>query len=145
MIKIVALSLFISLAYSSNSLPENAQQKKLLEIEISNIQKTKGQVIIDIYSTKATWLKKPDVRKIISTEKDLDVISIDVPFGTYAISIFQDINKNGELERNFIGIPKEPIGFGNNYKPFGYPKFESASIQFSSSTQVQNIKLFKVF
>lgn len=145
MIKIVALSLFISLAYSSNSLPENAQQKKLLKIEISNIQKTKGQVIIDIYSTKATWLKKPDVRKIISTEKDSDVVSIDVPFGTYAISIFQDINKNGELERNFIGIPKEPIGFGNNYKPFGYPKFESAAIQFSSNTQVQNIKLFKVF
>ncbi|MEJ7666133.1 MAG: DUF2141 domain-containing protein [Hymenobacter sp.] len=29
---------------------------------------------------------------------------------------------------NFLQIPKEPVGFGNNYKPFGEPKFESALI-----------------
>lgn len=124
---------------------ENTQQKNLLEIEISNIQTNKGQVIVEIYGTKANWLKKPTVRKVISTEKGLSVISIDIPFGAYAISIYQDMNKNGELDRNLIGIPREPIGFGNNYKPFGSPKFESASIKFSASTQVQKIKLYEVF
>ncbi len=45
---------------------------------------------------------------------------------------------------NFIGIPKEPVGFGNNCKPFGEPKFESALIEFNPS-KPQKIKLYKVF
>jgi uncharacterized protein (DUF2141 family) len=89
--------------------------------------------------------KKPDVSKVITSEKMVNTISIDIPYGTYAISIYQDVNKNGELDRNFIGIPKEPIAFGNNYEPLGSPKFESASIVFSSTTPVQKIKLFEVF
>ncbi|MFM9950295.1 MAG: DUF2141 domain-containing protein [Saprospiraceae bacterium] len=145
MIKIALLSILIPLVYSGISLFENAQEKKYLEIEISEIQKNKGQLVIEIYSSKANWLKKPDVRKIIPTEKTLDVVSIDIPFGTYSISIYQDVNKNGELDRNFIGIPKEPIGFGNNYKPFGPPKFDSASIKFSTTSPVQKIKMFEVF
>jgi uncharacterized protein (DUF2141 family) len=30
-------------------------------------------------------------------------------------------------------IPKEPVGFGNNYKPFGKPKFEPASIEYKAA------------
>ncbi len=30
--------------------------------------------------------------------------------GDYAISVFQDENSNGKLERNFMGMPKEGVG-----------------------------------
>ena len=36
-----------------------------------------------------------------------------------------DLNKNGKLDTNFIGIPKEEFGNSNNIQPnFGPPKFE---------------------
>jgi uncharacterized protein (DUF2141 family) len=46
---------------------------------------------------------------------------------------------------NFIGISKEPIGFGNNYKPFGEPKFESCAIEFKANSKPQEINLYEVF
>jgi uncharacterized protein (DUF2141 family) len=46
---------------------------------------------------------------------------------------------------NFLSIPKEPIGFGNNYKPFGEPKYESCTIEFNANSKPHTINLYKVF
>jgi uncharacterized protein (DUF2141 family) len=46
---------------------------------------------------------------------------------------------------NFLCIPKEPVGFGNNYKPFGEPKFKSALIEFNATARSQEIELYEVF
>ena len=35
----------------------------------------------------------------------------NIPVGKYAIAIYQDLNKNGKLDKNWFGIPKEPYGF----------------------------------
>jgi uncharacterized protein (DUF2141 family) len=37
-----------------------------------------------------------------------------VPFGTYAVAVFQDLNGNGKLDCNLFGIPNEPYAFSNN-------------------------------
>ena len=51
-----------------------------------------------------------------------------VPVGVpVAVSLFADVNNNKEMDRNFMGIPKEPIGISNNAtESFGAPKFEKA-------------------
>lgn len=39
--------------------------------------------------------------------------------------LYHDKNADGELNRNFLGIPKEPFAFSNNVKPkFSKPVFE---------------------
>ena len=38
---------------------------------------------------------------------------IELPAGEYAFCIYQDINNDGRLNTNMIGIPKEPFGFSN--------------------------------
>lgn len=50
-----------------------------------------------------------------------------LPAGTYAVLVFSDRNDNQELDKNFIGIPIEPIGFSNDYEPRGPPQFDKAS------------------
>ncbi len=79
----------------------------------------------------------------LSTNQDFQSVSFQVPYGKYAVSIYQDMNDNGKLDSGIFSIPKEPIGFGNNYKPFGKPKFESAAIEFKATSRPQEIKLFK--
>ncbi|WP_347331584.1 MipA/OmpV family protein [Marinimicrobium locisalis] len=54
---------------------------------------------------------------------------IEVPAGEYAALLFQDDNRNGELDRNFIGIPREPIALTNDYRPKGPPSFQRARIR----------------
>lgn len=117
----------------------------LLEIRILKIQKNKGRLVVDIYRDKGTWLDKPYAQRILSTEQEQAVVSLMVPAGTYAISIYQDINSNGKLDSNFLNVPKEPIGFGNNYRPFGPPKYSAASVVVGFNSQPQVVELFEAF
>lgn len=50
----------------------------------------------------------------------------DVAPGEYALMVYFDANGNDRIDRNFIGIPKEPLGFSNNYEPKGPPSYARA-------------------
>lgn len=39
-----------------------------------------------------------------------------IPAGAYSVALFQDINGNGKMDKNYLGIPTEPYGFSNNPK-----------------------------
>lgn len=120
-------------------------QPSSLQIDISNVQKNSGKIVVDLYKDKSSWLKTPFKKITLATDGTTKTASFDVPQGRYAISIYQDVNDNGELDQNFLGIPKEPVGFGNNYKPFGKPKFQSASIDYNAKSKPDVIKLFSAF
>jgi outer membrane protein len=51
----------------------------------------------------------------------------EVPPGEYALLAYYDGNRNGRIDKNFIGIPKEPLGFSNNYRPKGPPSYTRAA------------------
>lgn len=57
----------------------------------------------------------------------------DVPAGEYALLVFHDENDNRQLDVNFIGIPREPVGFSNEYRPRGAPTFRNARFAFAPS------------
>lgn len=55
-------------------------------------------------------------------------ISLRLPPGTYAASVYEDLNSNHELDHNFFGIPREPVGASNNPRARkGPPRFEDCS------------------
>lgn len=135
--------LLIILTASFSSLSAAGQQN--ISIKITNIKKNTGMVILEIYNSKSTWLKTPYQKLTISSDQTIKTATLKIPYGKYAISIYQDLNGNGQPDMNFLGIPKELIGFGNNYKPFGEPKFESCLVEFTSTNFAHEIKLYKVF
>ena len=49
--------------------------------------------------------------------------------GSYAIQAYHDENDNLTVDRNFLGLPNEAIGFSNNAPMrFGPPHFEDAEV-----------------
>ncbi len=53
----------------------------------------------------------------------------DLPAGRYAVNAFHDENGNGDLDANFLGIPKEGYGFANDPPThFGPPDFEASAV-----------------
>ncbi|MDX5950255.1 DUF2141 domain-containing protein, partial [Azospirillum brasilense] len=49
--------------------------------------------------------------------------------GTYAVQSFHDENQNLELDRNFLGLPKEGVGFSNDAPMrFGPPRYADATL-----------------
>lgn len=41
-----------------------------------------------------------------------------VPYGTYAIKVFQDLDGDGKMKAGFMGSPEEPWGFSNDATGF---------------------------
>lgn len=65
----------------------------------------------------------------------MKVVFEHVPPGTYAVVAFQDVDKDKDLKTNWVGFPKEPIGFSRNAKiKLGPPAFEEASITLEANT-----------
>ena len=56
-----------------------------------------------------------DDRQMTGVVKPLDgsvSFDLDLPAaGNYVFAAFQDLNDNGKLDKNFLGIPTEPYGF----------------------------------
>lgn len=112
-----------------------------LTIEVSNISELKGQVMIALYANGETWLGKPAQGSGAAANADKVLVKFaDVPAGTYAAAVFQDVNGNGKMDSNVMGIPTEPFGFSNNATGrFGPPKFDQA--KFLMADTATSIKL----
>lgn len=64
----------------------------------------------------------------------------DLAPGRYALFVFQDRNDNGKVDKNFIGIPKEPVTASNLTK-VGRPSWKKASFDLAEGNQTINLKL----
>ena len=64
-----------------------------------------------------------------------------VPPGTYAIAVFQDLNGNGRLDRTPLGLPLEPYGFSNDAGRLRRPTFANASIRIADQDLRVGVKL----
>jgi len=69
---------------------------------------------------------------------------VDLPPGTYAVSVYEDLNDNHKLDHNAIGIPREPVGASNNPKGrFGPPRFSECAFSLGNSAQTIAINVVK--
>jgi uncharacterized protein (DUF2141 family) len=67
-----------------------------------------------------------------------------IPFGTYALAVYQDLDRNGKLNKNKLGIPSEPYGFSNNVKvKWRSPKFQEAAFQVGKNGQELKVVLMR--
>ena len=62
--------------------------------------------------------------------------------GDYGVSVFHDENGNGNLDRNFMGMPKEGVGASNDAAGhFGPPKFDDARFGYKGGPLTLTIHL----
>jgi uncharacterized protein (DUF2141 family) len=111
--------------------PNNTSENFKLEVEIDNIKHTKGQVMRIAIDKKQDFLgdNTPLRYSVIATKNNKISEVFSLPTGDYAVSIYQDLNGNGVMDKNFFGAPTEPYGFSRNYKPtFRAPKFDEVKI-----------------
>ena len=90
----------------------------ILDIEVQGI--TKGGILnLEISSSKETFESDGGDTGVAAriqerVSKGSYQRSFDIPPGTYAVKLHIDENENGELDTNFLGIPKEQYGISNN-------------------------------
>lgn len=115
-------------------------QSSDITLNVTNIEKINGNVSIALFDNGDEFPGHANCyfgTNIPVKSNELLYVFKDVPNGTYAIALYHDIDKNGELNANWIGIPKEPYGFSNDAMgKMGPPKFEDASFKVSSNMEI---------
>lgn len=116
-------------------------------VEIDNIEKNSGNIYVGLFNSKKTFRKVNQVYKykiVEPVDEKATVVLEDVPFSEYAVVIYQDFNGNKKFDQNFIGIPKEPFGFSNNFiVRKSAPKYKQVAFKHTQANTNMLIKLQK--
>jgi len=122
-------------------------QQNTLTVNITGINSIKGNVYVYLYTSEESFpieiSEANSFKKAEVVSNSVTVIFENLKPGIYAVSVYQDIDANGKINKNFLGIPKEPVGVSNNAKGFmGPPKYEDAKFNLNSNKAIE-IKLSK--
>jgi len=106
----------------------NPEQPSAFKLTIKGIDEPTGEVRIAMFNSEEKYTKDPLYAVVMTVEEKECVWTLDsLPQGEYAIAVYHDKNRNGELDTNFLGIPKEDYGFSNNARrKFGPAKWGDA-------------------
>ena len=115
-------------------------------VKVTNIKSSVGNMRIAFYKKGSDFPKEGSItyakEEKISKTGEMVFEFNDIPYGEYAIAIFQDKNKNKKIDKNFVGYPTEPFGFSKNFKPkFSEPKYSDCNVMISSSNSTVTINL----
>ncbi len=90
-----------------------------------------GRIVVMLFDSPEGFedFRAPVRLESFDVREDVLPVLRDVPSGDYALVVFHDENDNRRVDVNFIGIPREPIGFANAYRPKGPPGFERAVLR----------------
>lgn len=115
-----------------------------LTVRVENVSPKGGIVSLALF-TKANYEDDdhPTLsRDVPATGPSVMIAIDDLPPGTYAIKMMQDINRNGKFDTSWIGLPLEPYGFSNNVRPgLGEPSFERTKFVVAEGSNAITIRL----
>jgi len=113
-------------------------QADSLTIVVTGITKMQGSVRIAVIDSKSAYEAKksqPIASTVVEANEESLTYTVELPAGEYAVRLMHDVNGNEKLDRNLVGMPKEPYGFSNNVKgKFGPPKWKKAAFQLEGET-----------
>ena len=136
--KFFAITLFVGWAASAQS----AELSVYIEDPAAD-----GVLVFQVYDSANAFGDFRDPVKEMRSELRADgrYFINDVPAGDVALLVYVDENNNGVMDKNFIGIPKEPLGISNNYRPKGPPAFSRASFPIAENeSAIVEIQIYKV-
>lgn len=110
-------------------------------VSVANPERTNGDLYIGWYVQPEGFriLEKAKYKRVLPMAKQEKVsASFQVPSGTYAVAVFLDVNRNGQLDTNLFGAPTEPYGFSNN-KLFAFrpTSFEEAAFRVDAEMEIE--------
>lgn len=113
-----------------------------LNIQVDGFRNKRGQVCLSLFASSKGF---PDSKtnavkaKCVKISDAPMVINLNnLKVGNYAVALFHDVNSDGKLNRNSLGIPTEEFGFSQNPTVItGVPKFSDSAVLVAGSTNIQ--------
>ncbi|MEZ5715546.1 MAG: DUF2141 domain-containing protein [Paracoccaceae bacterium] len=86
-----------------------------LTVSVSNAR-SGGKLYIALFDSQQAFENRAQLAGVAVPPQDGKATAVfrKVENGTYGIAVFQDLNGNGKLDTNLLGLPREPYGFSRN-------------------------------
>ena len=132
---------FFVLLCSASDPPEQG----ILYVEIENVRHARGTIWVGVYDSEENFLiKEKAVLKgyEVSRTGTVKVPVEHVKFGPCAVAIMHDVNGNGEMDRNWLGIPTEPYAFSKKPRSkWRLPRFKEVVFEFNTQHDHLSVEL----
>jgi uncharacterized protein (DUF2141 family) len=114
-----------------------------LTVDVAGLANAKGTVMVAVFDSAGHFLKQPLRTATVAAQPgQVQLLINDLAPGDYAVSLFQDENGNGKLDKNLVGMPIEPYGFSNDAAGSnGPPGFEQARVQVGAAGNTVTVSL----
>lgn len=118
-----------------------------LTVRVKNVQQIQGCIRMAVYNDENSFPSETrsfrgaylPLKSGANTQLDCEL-----PFGQYAIAVYHDLNNNGKMDKNALGIPTEPYAFSNNVQvKWRAPRFREAAFGFNAAQQEITVVLKK--
>ncbi len=115
-------------AFSADAEPVDGRETSF---RVVGLTAKPSKVYVAVFESDAGFPKSElsTSTKIVTVTENQVVFLLELPRDqAVAIAVFQDLDGNGTLTKNALGIPTEPYGFSNNVRGvFGPPSFKQAA------------------
>lgn len=122
------------------TLPFLSNAQNSLFIEVQGVKNSEGTISYAVYNKSDGFLEFEKVYRSDSTQAIEGITHLvinDLPMGNYALAVFHDENNNKVLDTNWLGMPRENVGFSNaRMKTFGPPSFKECTIPLASNSEI---------
>ncbi len=93
------------------------KQNKETEVKITGIRSARGQLVLAVFKDQASYDAEKPCKTFLFDKKDLLngnlAVKCELEAAVYGITLVDDENGNGKIDKNLIGIPKEGFGVSN--------------------------------
>jgi uncharacterized protein (DUF2141 family) len=139
-------TIFIALAALGLATAAAAQPAGDLTVSF-NVSDRTGQVMVALYPSQAAYDADKDgqLRAVPVGEGAVAATFQGLAPGRYAVKSFHDVNGDGKMAQNLMGMPTEPYGFSNNaVVRFGPPGWDAAAFDVGPGANAQTITLLRL-
>jgi uncharacterized protein (DUF2141 family) len=105
-----------------------AQAAGCATVEVHNVRPQQGNLMLVAYADAESYNKKPLVSmRLPAGDATMSFQVCGLAAGTVALALFQDLDSDGKMARNVLGIPMEPWGSSGTPGAFG-PSWETGKV-----------------
>ena len=107
-----------------------AKSPPTTRLVIAGVRPSRGKLKVAIYTYAGSFPNPASASQTLELSPTNPTVETLLPsMKQFAVAVYQDINSDGELNRNRFGIPTEPFAFSNNAMgKRGPPAFEQAVV-----------------
>lgn len=119
-----------------------------LALAVTNVQQASGTIWVGVYESSEDFLNRDKARLVACRVNATGSVTMDidglVEGKEYALGLFHDLNDNGELDTNWLGLPAEPWAFSGQLRSkLRLPRFGEVSFVYRRNNRHQLLRLRK--